>query len=235
MQAVPSLDRDIIERCTVSFFRKGWPTLPDIRLVEVDGRRWVVKDWRRRSWVRRLLQGRFMLRREHRFLMRLDGVPGVPRSGGFPDADSLAIEWLDGRPVSGVYPQDYPRGYFDRLDALVRAVHARGVAHGDLDQDDNVLMCADGSPALIDFGNALAATWFPLVRVWHDLLVRHDLQCVARLRGRFELDPVHPDPQPPPELYAWQKRVLVFFRKMERNEPERQHGVGENPAAPPAG
>jgi len=212
----------------VSFFRRGWPTLPDIRLVEVDGRRWVVKDWRHRSLPRRLLQGRFMLKREYFFLRSLEGIDGVPRCEGFPDADSLAIEHFEGRNASVVYPQDYPRGFFDHLDALVRAIHARGVAHGDLDQDDNVMVRADGSPGVIDFGNALRESWFPLIRMWHDLLVRHDLQCVARLRGRFEIDPVNPNPAPPPDLLSWQRRVLVFFRKMERNEPVRVHGVGDN-------
>ena len=65
-------------------------------------------------------QGRWLVRREHHLLYLLRDVGGVPRSYGLPDADSLAIEYLDGRPVCDVPPPEYPRDYFDRLDALVR-------------------------------------------------------------------------------------------------------------------
>ncbi len=217
------LNRDLVERCTVSFFRRGWPTLPDIRLVEVDGQRAVVKDWSRRGWLRRLLQGRFMLRREHGFLRRLEGVDGVPRSYGFPDADSLAIEYFEGRELSEVHPQDYPVDYWDRLESLVTAVHRCGIAHGDLDQEDNIMVLQSGAPAVIDFGGAMSRVPWPF-SLWYELLELHDLHCVYRYRHQFRMGPV--TATPPPGLADWQKRVLVGFRKMERKELTRTHGRG---------
>lgn len=192
--------------------------------------RCVVKDWRERGRVRRLTQGRFMLGREHWFLERLAGLPGVPRSFGFPDADSLAIEHFDGRPVSVVHPHEYAPGYWDRLDALVRAVHGRGVAHGDLDQEDNILVLTDGSPAIIDFGGAIARSIYsPLHMLAYDLLMRHDLHCIERLRAKKDLFPHQRRAPQPPRLHDWQRRVLLFFNKMERKTEGRTHGVGEAP------
>lgn len=223
-----SLDRATMERCTVSFFRRGWPTLPDIRLVECAGVHLIVKDWRKRSPLRRLTQGRFMLGREYWFLKHLEGVAGIPRAWGFPDADSLAIESLAGQPVSAVHPHEYVQGYWDRLDALVRTIHSRGVAHGDLDQEDNILVLPDGSPAIIDFGGAVASCRFsPLHVLLYDLLARHDLHCVERLRAKKDLYPDQRRAAPPPQLFDWQRRLLVFFRKMERMTDGRTHGVGE--------
>jgi serine/threonine protein kinase len=223
-------DRPTMERATVSYFRRGWKTLPDIRLVEHEGRRWVVKDWGPRGLLRRLTQGRFMLRREHRFLRRLEGLPGIPRSFGFPDRDSLAIEYLESRPVSKVHPEEYVEGYWDRLDALVRAVHERGVAHGDLDQEDNIMVCEDGSPAIIDFGGAISR-WVisPLHLAAFDLLSRHDLGCVERLRMKKDLFPGRRRAPRPPRLLGWQRRLLLLFNKLDRKEERRTHGVGEAP------
>ncbi len=223
-------DRGDLQDHTVSFFRHGWPTLPDIRLVHCRGLCAVVKDWSSRGALRRFLQGRFMLAREEHFLSRLRGLPGIPRCFGRPDADSLAIEFLDGRPVSVVHPHEYPIGYWDRLDALVRAIHERGVAHGDLDQEDNILVLSDGSPALIDFGNAITQSrCSPLHRLLFDLLRRHDLWCIERLRLKKDLFTGLRKAPPPPRLYGWQRRILLVFNKMERREHVRTHGVGQAP------
>ncbi|NDD27461.1 MAG: hypothetical protein EB084_04260 [Proteobacteria bacterium] len=229
----PLLDRATLERCTVQWFRRGWSSLPDIRLVEVDGLRLVVKDWRERSWLRRLTQGRFMLTREHRFLKRLEGLSGVPRSFGFPDADSLAIEYLASRTVSKVHPYEYAQGYWDRADALVRALHARGVAHGDLDQEDNIVVADDGSPGIIDFGGAVSRVeWSLLHRVAFDLLSRHDLYCIEILRAKKDLYPEERQAAPAPRLRPWQRSLLLRLNKIDRKEEQRIHGVGE---APPGG
>ena len=190
----------------------------------------VVKDWGARGWLRRMTQGRFMIHREHAFLRHLEGLPGIPRSYGFPDADSLAIEYVESRAVSKVHAIEYAPGYWDRLDSLVRALHACGVAHGDLDQEDNIMVTPEGAPAIIDFGGAVwQVAWSPLHRVVFDLMRRHDLNCVERLRLRKDLFLADRLAPPPPPLRHWQRRLLVGLRKMERNEPERTHGVGEAP------
>ena len=167
--------------------------------------------------------------REHRFLVRLDGVRGIPRSFGFPDRDSLAIEWMQGTPLCDVPLHSVSGAFFDSLERLVREVHHRGVTHGDLDQYDNVMVGEDGQPVLIDFGGAMDLEgWNPLARAWSGVLRLHDLHCVARLRALYGL----PDASPavaPPRLAPWQRRLLVAFRKMERPVEIRAHGRGEAP------
>lgn len=209
-------DRDTFENSTVAWFRKDLHTGPDVRLVQVGDLRCVVKDWKPRSSARRFLLGRFLLRREHRFLTRLAGLEGIPRSLGFPDADSLAIEYVPGRTLSEVNP-DFLPDFFDRLDALVCHIHERGIAHGDLDQENNIVVREDGHPAIIDFGGSLRRSALPASGLYFDLLSRHDRLCVERQRLRFEQPPPPPGAPPLPVLAPWQKRLLVFFHKMERD------------------
>lgn len=211
------LDRHTLESHTVAWFRRDLRTSPDVRLVEVGSQQYVVKDWSRRSLARRLLLGRFLLRREHGFLTLLAGLEGVPRSLGFPDADSLAIEYLPGLTLSEVNP-DFLPDFFDRFGALVRQIHERGIAHGDLDQENNIVVQANGHPAIIDFGGSLHRSGLPLRRLYFDLLSGHDLHCVERQRRRFEQPPAPPGAPPIPELAGWQRRLLVFFKKMDREE-----------------
>ncbi|HEX5054778.1 MAG TPA: phosphotransferase [Planctomycetota bacterium] len=91
---------------------------------------------------------RLMIRREHRALSALAGLADVPAV--VVGARGVARRsWLPGQPLS--VARELPRDYFDRLEELVRAMHARGVCHNDLHKEGNILVGDDGRPALIDF------------------------------------------------------------------------------------
>ncbi|MDZ4771780.1 MAG: hypothetical protein SGI72_01460 [Planctomycetota bacterium] len=129
------------------------------------------------SWVP--LSGvlsRRLLRRERKALERLDGLSGVPRLVPFQASSALAAvpgvitcaagasaktasvtdlrsslvrTFIEGAPLSEAAA--LPANFFDELDALVVAVHARGVCHNDLHKEQNVIVAADGYPWLVDF------------------------------------------------------------------------------------
>ncbi|MCA9001014.1 MAG: phosphotransferase, partial [Planctomycetes bacterium] len=46
---------------------------------------------------------------------------------------------------------ELPVNFFDRLEELVAAMHARGICHNDLHKEQNVLVDEQGYPGLIDF------------------------------------------------------------------------------------
>ena len=99
------------------------------------------------AWV-----ARYLARRERRALEHLAGVPElagrVPRLLAIPGLDG-AREFLVGEPLWRA--TQLPRDYFERLEELVREVHRAGVCHNDLHKEPNLLVLADGRPALIDF------------------------------------------------------------------------------------
>lgn len=129
--------------------------------VRVAGADWTVKDFRfRAGWVRNGF-ARWLLRRELRALQQLAGLDGVPEQAFRVDAHAIAARFvpgvtLDKAPAAQVTPE-----FFAALEALFRAIHARGFVHLDSRGASNLLARPDGKPAVIDFQAALDTRWLP--------------------------------------------------------------------------
>jgi len=135
---------------------------------------------------------RHLLRREHAVYTLLETVPGVPRLLGLVQGQYLALEY-----VAGPSLRDEDRNlkdrdaFFAKLLATVRAMHAAGVAHGDLKRKANVIVGAGERPYLIDFG--IACRRSPGSKLWNRLafepLKQLDLNAWIKLKyGRAAAD-----------------------------------------------
>ena len=127
--------------------------------------------------------GRRAIRREALVYARLQGVDGVPRSFGLAAGEHLVLEHIDGPTLreSGAGLADRER-FFDRLLATLRAMHAAGVAHGDLKRKENLLVGPDESPRLIDFGIAAVDQDGALARLRFDWTRQVDLNAYIKLK-----------------------------------------------------
>ena len=97
---------------------------------------------------------RRLLRREHTVYLQLRGIPGIPRTFGLIDG-ALALEYIAGPSLREQDAHLADReAFFGRLLATVRAMHAAGIAHGDLKRKQNVIVGVGEQPYLIDFGIA---------------------------------------------------------------------------------
>lgn len=134
-------------------------------------------------WMRRAI-----LRREYRVYRHLRGFDAVPRCLGLIDGRYLVLEYVDGPPYRHARLDDR-EAFFGRLLDAIRAMHDRGVAHGDLKKKDNILV-VDGRPLFVDFGTAIVrgAGFRPLNRWLFRLLAQWDLNTWAKLKsdGRRE-------------------------------------------------
>jgi hypothetical protein len=126
---------------------------PLARLVEIDGRRAVVKDFRPCPWFWRWTYGRLLNGREVRAYERLRGVDGVPEFLGRIDAYAFAVVWVPGKDLGKCPAGSLGPDVFVRLAATVREMHARGVLHLDLRQRRNVLVEDARIPRVIDFSS----------------------------------------------------------------------------------
>lgn len=153
----------------------------DILGLEIDGRRLVVKTVHGRAlglWLRRR-----MLAREYRAYRRLDGVTGVPRCLGLVEREFLLLERVEGDPYRVAEIHDRGR-FFERLLHLIRDLHDRGVAHGDIKGKNNLFVGPDEQPYLLDFGVSLVepSGFNPLHSMVHRLLAQMDLNSWVKLK-----------------------------------------------------
>lgn len=129
--------------------------------VEVDGQALAVKTPAERGKLR--LLHRLALKREYAAYRQLQGVEGFARCHGLYAERFLALEYLNAIPLKQANLSDR-QIFFDRLLGVMHAMHARGVAHGDLKSRHNVLVGRDGQPYIIDLGTAVIRKpgWHPI-------------------------------------------------------------------------
>jgi tRNA A-37 threonylcarbamoyl transferase component Bud32 len=130
----------------------GWANA-EVSAIALDGAQWVVKDFSRKIWLVRQTIGRYLIRREWRALLRLQGVPGIPARPFRMDGFGLGYLFVEGQTLSRVRERREPLGpdFFTALEDLVGRIHRRGYAHLDLRNGKNILVTPDNRPQLIDF------------------------------------------------------------------------------------
>jgi len=117
-----------------------------------DGDAVCLKHYHTEPWLGLDLEwaGRLMADREVRHYRLLQDLDGVPRLLGRVGKSAFAHSWVEGDDLLDRKDR-LPDDFFDRLEALVAAVHAHGMAYVDMNKPDNVLVGGDGRPALVDF------------------------------------------------------------------------------------
>ena len=121
--------------------------------------------------------GHMMTRHEAEMLEVLGGIAGIPRLMGRLGRFGVVHEWIEG--VDLKHADGWPAAFFDRLAAMLAAVHARGVALVDLNKRENIIVGTDGEPGFVDFQLAYPhpggteGPWDPR-RAWLHLLQRED-------------------------------------------------------------
>jgi serine/threonine protein kinase len=133
-----------------------------------------------------------LLRREAAVYAELGGIEGVPRSFGLLDGRYLLLEHIPGPSYRAHEPHVTDRErFFAQLLATLRAMHAAGVAHGDLKRKDNIIVGPGERPYLIDFGIARRLGRGPsrLRRWWFEHARQGDYNAWIKLKYGRRIDP----------------------------------------------
>lgn len=160
-----SLTRADLETCPAEELRSANAHRARLLRVELGGQRLVVKDYRPCGWLLRTLIGPWLIAREARVYQTLAGGPGIPALAGRLDRQALAVAYIAGRNAQEYADGTLPREFFDRLQQVVDAMHARGVVHCDLKNRRNIVVAEGYQPYLIDFTTAFTRRgWFGVLR-----------------------------------------------------------------------
>ena len=148
------------------------------RLV-LDGRELAVKQAAGTGPL--LAINRHALKREFLAYRRLEGVAGVPHCLGMVRGRLLVLEYVPARPFRDAAVEPV---FFGRLFETIQAMHARGVAHGDLKRKANLMVDAQDRPVLLDFGAAtlLRPGWHPVNRRLFEFMRQTDLNAWVKLK-----------------------------------------------------
>jgi serine/threonine protein kinase len=133
---------------------------------------------------------RSLLEREHSVYERLGGIPGIPRSFGLIGG-GLALEYVAGPSLREYEARIVDRdALFAKLLATLEAMHAAGVAHGDLKRKENIIVGPGERPYLVDFGIAVRRS--ATQRLWNrcvfEPLVQMDYNAWIKLKYGRRID-----------------------------------------------
>jgi serine/threonine protein kinase len=165
--------------------------------------------------------GRFLCRREAKFLKMLEGVGGIPQLLMLYGPAGLVRDFAPGCNL-----REYSRtgvvdgNFFPRLSEILAEVHKRAIAHNDLSKPENILVLSDGAPALIDFqiARTLLSGPGPIVRALSRWVIRQ-----MQLADRYHLAKHH------------RRRRPLDFTALERASMKRKgllvtvHGWARRP------
>lgn len=158
---VPRFSRAELARLPERVLNEGHLAKARLSVVEFGGEEWVVKDFGTRSWPIRQLIGAPLIAREVWALRRGVGIEGLPADVFRLDRFAFAYRFVRGETLRKVPAGRCGAAYFEKLEKLVGALHARELTHLDVRNARNVLVDGRGDPCLIDFQSAISTRHLP--------------------------------------------------------------------------
>jgi tRNA A-37 threonylcarbamoyl transferase component Bud32 len=178
------LKREDIESVTVRVLRPAERARPDVRLIRLDGRLCVLKDYGAKAPIFKRLLGAFLVWREGVAYQRAAGVAGVPALIGTVGRCGLITEYVESAEATSADNSFFTPEFFATLEHSITELHRKGVVHGDLKKLENVLVTPDGHPALIDFTAAFVTGSSPLSAAVFPWIVDDDMRAITKLKLR---------------------------------------------------
>lgn len=178
---------------SVSTFREGGGSRPDVVLVEIEGEHAVLKDQSGADALFALLIGPILNWRECKALRKLEAVDCVPKLLHVPSKRSFLMSYHDSVQITKLTPNETGSNsiewqhFFEKLSAAIDQVHHAGVAHNDLRNPTNTLVTPDGDPILVDLVACFCqgAKWNFINQWLFRKFCQVDRSAITKIKGRI--------------------------------------------------
>jgi RIO-like serine/threonine protein kinase len=214
-----------IPNLTVQVLRPGDGARPDVRLLEVNGARIVIKDYAAGANMLKRGMGRYLVERELAAYKRLHGLKGIPPCLGCLDPYTLVVRHVDAEPAPIIDASRLTPDFFSRLLEMVCCIHERGVAHGDLKCLHNILVHKNDTPVLVDFTAAVISGSSPLAALVMPHIFEDDLRGVYKLKMRHAPDALTPEEEAFLEYRGFAEKLFRSVRDRLRKPFQRLSGA----------
>ncbi len=152
---VNDLTRENIRNFTIKKLHKARSTIqPHIYLLEINGQKYILKDYFKRNSIVKVLFGKYIINREYRKYQRLKGIEGIPKIYKQIDEYGFVMQYIEvHRLPHKIDKHTISPAIFDSLKKILDEIHSRGIVHGDI-RRKNILLDNDNKPYFIDFATA---------------------------------------------------------------------------------
>jgi len=150
----------------------------------------VIKDFSSRHYVIRKTVGRLSVRQEFKAISALRHIPAVTPECYRLSECMVAYRHIEGETLSayGASGHQLEPTFFYQLEQSIRAMHDTGRVHLDLRNMGNILIDANGDPAIIDFQSSIRWARFPK---WLQKFMRYaDITGVYKAWERYGATPL---------------------------------------------
>ncbi len=181
-------DLGIQEVMEAEIIRRPTNTRPIIWQISLNGKRFIVKDYRKNGFFFRNTIGRLLIWREEKAYRKLSRIKGIPKFYGNIKGLALVIEKIEGVRLGKIKKgTPLPKSFFDQLESTVRRFHKMGVVHCDLKKANNIILGTDGRPYIIDWGAAIHKEEFdlPVLRLIYKRFLQDDNLAIIKHKLRF--------------------------------------------------
>ena len=194
--------------------RRPGNTRPIVWRTQINGKRVIVKDYRKNGSFFRNTIGRFLVWREAKAYRRLCGIKGIPKFYGIMDGLALVLEDIPGTSLGKIKKgEKLPKTFFDSLEKLVKKIHNLGIVHCDLKKANNIIIGMDGYPYIIDWGAAIYREEFdlPILRYIYERFLLDDNLAIIKHKLRFAPHLVSEEEK---ARYTYQSILERFIRQI---------------------
>ncbi len=173
------ISREDLEKADKTYLLKGKKNQSDVYIVEKDGKKIVIKDYKHKKFPVRIL-GTIYSRMEFKNYKKINKeFECFPKTYCMPDRYSIEIEYIDGSTINIAKENEKYCFVIDELKQCLKKMHSKNIFHLDLRKRGNIIV-KDSRVYLRDLTSMLVLSRVNPLIILKPLLSLIDNSCILK-------------------------------------------------------